>query len=135
MDLPMRPRIPLLFALSVMLAVAGDARAQLTQDNYRDAIIGMMSAGNQAQQIGNLREVSSLSIVNLRRIVVFRHPGDEPDRASLGLSAQKNAAGIGRLRAALASNPATRNALAARGVSLGRVVAARILAGNSLRVY
>jgi hypothetical protein len=132
----MKKRNGLIFALfAALLTAAGGVQAQLTQDDFRDATIGMMTAGSVAAKIRELHEVSSLGVVRLKRIVVFRHPGDEPDPAAIGISAQKNAAGIAQLRSALAANPATRAALANRGVPINLVVAARILGGNSLRVY
>jgi hypothetical protein len=113
-----------------MLATSlGDVGARLPRinDEVRVATIGIISAGSDAQRISRLGTVSGVGVVYLRRVA--------GNVASIGISAQKNAAGVKRLRSALANNPVTRAALAARNVPLHRVVAARIVAGNSIRVY
>jgi hypothetical protein len=51
------------------------------------------------------------------------------------ISAEKNAAGIKRLRKALRANRATRAALAERGVDIGRILAVHIFSDGSLRVF
>ena len=129
-------RTRLLLALfTLMFMSAGTAHAQLTQYNFDNAISGMMSASSRAAQVIKLRRVSSITVVRLKQIVVFRHPGEEPELPPLKISAQKNAAGIARLRNALRSNPATRDALTAKGISINRVVAAEILANDTLKVF
>jgi hypothetical protein len=126
----------IMVALAVCLVVlTSDAEAQLTQSNYDNAISAMMSAASRAARIGRVRNVPSVTVVRLSQIVVFRHPGDEPDLPSIQISAQKNAFGIRRLRNALAANPATRAALARKGVPLNRIVAADVFSNGALLVY
>jgi hypothetical protein len=132
----MRHLTRLLFALAVLLGVAsGDLRAQLTEDNFNRAISGMMSANSRAAKIGKIRHVPSITVIRLRQIVVFRHPGDEPNVPAIEISAQKNAGGIARLRAALRANPVTRAALADKGVPINRIVAVEVFSNGALTVY
>mgnify|MGYP002682496876 CR=1 FL=1 len=55
--------------------------------------------------------------------------------AKAKVSAGKNYIGIKRLRAALAANPATRRALADRGISIGRVVGVDVYSSGAIRLY
>ena len=77
----------------------------------------------------------SVGVVNLniRWVPTFR--SDDPDPAEYRISAGKNISGIKRLRAALAANPATRRALARRGIAIGRVVGVDVSSSGSLRLY
>jgi hypothetical protein len=132
----MQFRIKLLFALLVLFGVAsGDSRAQLTEDNFNRAISGMMSANSRAAKVRNIRQVPSVTVIRLRQIVVFRHLGEEPNVPAIAISAQKNAAGIARLRAALRANPTTRAALEVKGVPVNRIVAVEVFSNGALRVY
>ena len=58
-----------------------------------------------------------------------------PDVSEFKVSAGKNYIGIKRLRAALAANPATRRALADRGISIGRVVGVDVYSSGAIRLY
>jgi hypothetical protein len=127
-------RFALILSLGLLLGTE-EASAQLTQSNFDQAISGTISASSRAAEVSRLSHVSGISVVRLRQIVVFREPGDEPDRAAISISAQKNSAGIARLRSALRSNPATRAALSARGIPLGRIVAAEVVGGGYLKVF
>lgn len=60
---------------------------------------------------------------------------DEPNMPAIEISAQKNAVGIARLRAALRANPATRAALADNGVPVNRTVTVEAFSKGALRVY
>ena len=54
---------------------------------------------------------------------------------SIRPSRHRNAAGISKLRKALAANPVTRNALAKRGIPIGIVAGVRVSSNGSLRLY
>jgi hypothetical protein len=127
-------RILVALAVSLVILTSG-AESQLTQSNYDNAISAMMSAASRSARVGQMRNVPSVTVVRLKQIVVFRHPGDEPDLPSIQISAQKNAFGIRRLRNALAANPATRAALARKGVPLNRIVGADVFSNGALLVY
>lgn len=129
-------RTTLLFALLLLalLGVAsGDSHAQLTEDNFNSAISAMMSANTRAAKVGNVAQVPSVTVIRLRQIVVFSL--GEPSVPAIEISAQKNAAGIARLRAALRANPVTRAALADKGVPVDRIVAVDVFSNGALRVY
>jgi hypothetical protein len=81
--------------------------------------------------VGRFEGVVNLAI---RRVPRFRNDS-VPDVSEYRISAEKNAAGITRLRAALKANPVTRKALAARGISINRVVGVRISSNGSLLLY
>lgn len=122
-------------ALIALLLLGGVAQAQLTPDSFRDAHVGIMSAGSRAARIAGLRHVPSVTVIDLRFRLVPRMRDDAPEPAELEISAQKNATGVRRLRAALKANRVTRAALAARGVAISRIVAVDIFSNGSLRVY
>ena len=103
-------------------------------DSYK-AQAAIMSAGSRAAAISRLKAVPSVGVVNLniRWVPMFR--SDDPDPAEYRISAGKNFSGIKRLRAALAANPATRRALARRGIAIGRVVGVDVSSNGSIRLY
>jgi len=132
----MKHNAKLFLALPLALLLgAGSPHAQLSQYNFEQAISGMMSAGSRAAQVSHLRNLTGIVVIRLRWIVVFRTPGEEPNVAAISISAQKNAAGIARLRSALQVNPVTRAALADKGISISRVVAVKIVGGGYLKVF
>ena len=121
--------------LIALLLTAGMARAQLTPDNFRDAQVGIMSAGSRAARIAGLRHVPSVTVIDLRFRLVPRMRDDSPEPAELEISAQKNGAGVHRLRRALRANPVTRSALGERGVPIEHIVAVRIFSNGALLIY
>jgi hypothetical protein len=126
-------------AVALLLAVSplpGHAGGLMFAAEGSGAQAVIMSAGSRAAQIRTLRSVPSVGVVNLaiRRVPRFRNDS-VPDVSEYRISAEKNAAGITRLRAALKANPVTRKALAARGISINRVVGVRISSNGSLRLY
>ncbi|MGQ0483896.1 MAG: hypothetical protein ACT4SY_00875 [Hyphomicrobiales bacterium] len=121
--------------LTGLLLMGGMAQAQLTADNFRDAHVGIMSAGSRAANVAGLRHVPSVTVIDLQFRLVPRMRDDAPEPAELEISAQKNAVGVRRLRAALGANPAIRAALSDAGVPLGRIVAVRIFSNGALLVY
>jgi hypothetical protein len=122
-------------AAIVMFLTGSAAQAQLTHDSFRDAHVSIMSAGSRAANVARIRHVPSVTVVDLHWRLTPRMRGDAPEPAELEVSAQKNAAGVRRLQAALRRNPATRAALAERGISVGHVVGVRIFSSGALIVY
>ena len=125
-----------LFALAVLTLSLANLPAQAFGggDSYK-AQAAIMSAGSRAAAISRLKAVPSVGVVNLniRWVPMFR--SDAPDPAEYRISAGKNFSGIKRLRAALAANPATRRALASRGISISRVVGVDVYSNGSIRLY
>ncbi len=124
-----------LLAFAVLATAPVSAPAQFFPGSTYKAEAAILSAGSRAAAISRLKKVPSVGVVNLnvRYLPLFR--SEAPDVAEFRISAGKNFAGIKRLRAALAANPATRRALASRGIALGRVVGVDIYSSGSLRVY
>ncbi len=118
------------------LLVAGSAAsAQIADETVRQATVGMMSAGNNAYEVAGLRHVPRLTVINLRLIANYRVRTERERVSDFKIGAEKNAAGIARLRKALKANPATRAALAESGADIGRIVAVHIFSDGSLRVF
>ena len=124
-----------LFGLAVLAVPPSGAQAQVFPDSTYKADAAILSAGSRAAAISRLKKVPSVGIVNLNIRYVPLLRSDAPDVAGFRISAGKNFAGIKRLRAALAANPATRRALTSRGIAIGRVVGVDIYSNGSLRVY
>ena len=105
------------------------------EDDVTAAQSAIMSAGSRAAAVRRLRAVPSVGVVDLRFRAHPRFRSELPDAAEFRISAEKNWAGVRRLRAALAANPVTRAALAAHGVNLSRVVGVMISSNGSLRLF
>ena len=95
----------------------------------------MMRAGATAGRVARIKAVPSVGVVNLRRIAAPRFYSDWDTVDDYRLNIDRNYAGIKRLRGALKANPATRRALADRGIAISRVVAADVSSNGSLRLY
>ena len=125
----------ILFSLSVLaLSSASLSTRAFAGDTYK-ADAAILSAGSRAAAILRLKSVPSVGVVNLNIRYVPRFRDDAPDVASFKVSAGKNYSGIRRLRAALATNPATRRALSTHGISVNRVVGVDIYSNGSIRLY
>ena len=125
----------ILFSLSVLaLSSASLSTRAFAGDTYK-ADAAILSAGSRAAAISRLKSVPSVGVVNLNIRYMPRFRDDAPDVAAFKISAGKNFSGIRRLRAALATNPATRRALSVRGISVSRVVGVDIYSNGSIRVY
>jgi hypothetical protein len=109
------------------------ARSLLQSGVPVDALI--MRAGSTASKISIIEQVPSVGVVNLRSIARPRIYSDWDNIDDFRLNIDRNYSGIKRLRSALKSNPATRRALAARGLSISRIVAADVYSNGSIRVY
>ena len=125
----------ILFSLSVLaLSSASLSTRAFAGDTYK-ADAAILSAGSRAAAILRLKSVPSVGVVNLKIRYVPRFRDNAPDVAAFKISAGKNFSGIRRLRAALATNPATRRALSVRGISVSRVVGVDIYSNGSIRLY
>jgi hypothetical protein len=98
-----------------------------------DAVL--MRSGSTASKIAKIDVVASVGVVNLRLIARPRIYAEGDTIPDFRVSIEKNYSGIKRLRSALKANPATRRALAARGISISRVVAADVYSSGSIRAY
>jgi hypothetical protein len=114
-------------------AAPASARTALQSGVPVEAII--MRAGSTAGKISRIRSVPSVGVVNLHRVAAPRLLSDWDTVDDYRLNIERNYAGIKRLRSALKANPATRRALADRGIAISRVVAADVSSNGSLRLY
>jgi hypothetical protein len=132
----MRHVIVLLIAVAVWMAAAGvpDATAQVSGADIERASSAIMNAGNRASKVKAIKRVPSVGVVrlDLNPMTAF---SDLPDPAEYRIMVSRNAAGVAKLRQALRSNPATREALARRGIDPGQVAGAQISSNGSLRLY
>ena len=135
------PRIQTIISSAFLsLALLAVSPANLSAQVFGDgssskAAAAILSAGSRAAAISRLKSVRSVGVVNLSFRNVPRFRTDAPDVSELKVSAGKNISGIRRLRAALAANPATRRALASRGIAIGRVVGVDVYSSGSIRLY
>jgi len=131
----------LMMVLLVTIGLGGPpAVAQLTVDNFNRAVSGILAAGTRAKQVATLDQVTGISLIKTKwrigaHVGISRHGGDTPQPQEVEIAASKHMGGITRLRAALRRNPATRTALAERGIDINRVVAVDIFSNGWLRVY
>ena len=95
----------------------------------------IMSAGSRAARVRRLRDVPSVGVVNLGFGTVPRFSGSLPDPAEFRIAAEKNRTGVQRLRAALAANPVTHDAMQRHHVNINRVVGVMIASNGSLRFF
>jgi hypothetical protein len=132
----MKHVIVLLIAVAVWVAAAGvpDATAQVSGADIERASSAIMNAGNRASKVKAIKRVPSVGVVrlDLNPMMAF---SDLPDPAEYRIMVSRNAAGVAKLRQALRSNPATREALARRGIDPNQVAGAQISSNGSLRLY
>lgn len=121
------------FAIAPASTLPMTAHAQSADYAAGTSII--MAAGSRAAQVRALRAVPSVGVVDLNRLPLMAWDDSGPDLLEYRNSASRNAAGIRKLRAALAGNPVTRAALEDRGISIQHVVGVRISSNGSLRLY
>ena len=114
-------------------AAPASARTVLHSGAPVEAII--MRAGSTASRVSRIKSVPSVGVVNLHQIAAPRLYSDWDTVDDYRLNIERNYAGIKRLRSALKTNPATRRALASRGIAISRVVAADVSSNGSLRLY
>lgn len=106
-----------------------------TENDVSAAQSAIMSAGSRASIVRRLAEVPSVGVVDLRFRGRPRFRSNLPDVADFRISAEKNSAGIARLRRALTANPVTREAMARHGIRVSRVVGVMIGSNGALRFY
>lgn len=122
-------------SLALIAMSPANLSAQVFGDSSSKAEAAILSAGSRAAAISRLKSVRSVGVVNLSFRNVPRFRTNAPDVSEFKVSAGKNISGIKRLRAALAANPATRRALASRGIAIGRVVGVDVYSSGSIRLY
>jgi len=132
----MKHVIVLFIAVAVWVAAAGlpDATAQVSGADIERASSAIMNAGNRASKVKAIKRVPSVGVVRLDLNPMMSF-SDLPDPAEYRIMVSRNAAGVAKLRQALRSNPATREALAKRGIDPGQVAGAQISSNGSLRLY
>lgn len=133
--------------LAMMLAVAvlagglaatgGRGAAAASFIDLSTGVAVIMAAESRAPEVRRLRQVPSVGVVRLdtRPVRHLFHDDGLPDPREYRVAASRHAAGIRKLRTALAANPVTRRALERRGIPLDRVVGVRIASDGSLRLY
>lgn len=127
----------LMIATAVALSPVGviaPASAQVSQLDVHMSIAAIMDAGHRADRVKTIKKVPSVGVVRLDMGPIISN-SNIPDRAEYRIMVSRNAAGVNKLRRALAANPATRAALAKRGISPGQVAGAQISSNGSLRLY
>lgn len=122
-------------AATMISALPITSQAQVDSSNYSELASAILSAGSASAKIRNLKSVPSVGIVRVQFGFVPRLSDDGENTSTLLLSAERNSAGIAKLRAALNSNPVTRSALAEHGVNLRRVIGVNVSANGSLRLF
>jgi hypothetical protein len=122
-------------SLALLAASHANLSAQVFGDSSSKAEAAILSAGAKSAAISRLKSVRSVGVVNLSFRNVPRFRTNAPDVSEYKVSAGKNLGGIKRLRAALAANPATRRALASRGIAVGRVVGVDVYSSGAIRLY
>jgi len=127
----------LLIALAVAcppLAGAPRALAQVSGADIQMASSAIMNAGTRAAKVKAIKRVPSVGVVRLDANPMGFW-SDLPTPAEYRIMVSKSAAGVNKLRQALRANPATRAALAKRGIDPGQVAGAQISSNGSLRLY
>ena len=124
------------FLASAPLAAALPVSAQVSSQEATMVTTAIISAGERAAAIARIDHVPSVGAVRLHRhIMRLNEEDDGADFTNFAAEASRHQAGIARLRAALARNPATAEALARRHIDIGDVVGVQISSNGSLRLY
>jgi hypothetical protein len=114
--------------------MAPDALAQVRGADIQLANSAIMNAGSRAGKVKAIKRVPSVGVVRLDANPMSPW-SDLPSPAEFRIMASRNAAGVAKLQNALQANPATRAALAKRGISARQVAGAQISSNGSLRLY
>jgi hypothetical protein len=126
-----------LTAVAILAAVPAGvpgALAQVSGADIQMANSAIINAGSRAAKVKAIKKVPSVGVVRLD--VNSMSPfSNLPDPAEYRIMVSKNAAGVNKLRQALRANPATRAALARRGIDASQVGGAMISSNGSLRLY
>ena len=124
-----------ILAATILLAPPITSQAQVDSSNYSETASAILSAGSASAKIRSLKSVPSLGIVRVQFGFVPRLSNDGENTSTLLLSAERNSAGIAKLRSALAGNPVTRQTLQQHGVSINHVIGANVSTNGSLRLF
>ena len=124
-----------ILAATLLLALPVASQAQVDNSNSSETASAILSAGSTSAKIRSLKSVPSVGVVRVQFGFAPRLSNDGENVSTLLLSAERNSAGIAKLRAALAGNPVTRHALEQHGVFLNRVIGANISTNGSLRLF
>ena len=116
-------------------ALMPQAAAQVSGADVQMASSAIINAGNRAGRVKAIKKVPSVGVVRLDFAPMSSLWSDQPDPAEYRIMVRKNQAGVNKLRQALRANPATRAALAKRGIDPGQVAGAQISSNGSLRLY
>ena len=122
-------------AATMISALPITSQAQVDSSNYSESASAILSAGSASAKIRNLKSVPSVGIVRVQFGFVPRLSDDGENTSTLLLSAERNSAGIAKLRAALAGNPVTRHALEQHGVAVSHVIGANVGSNGALRLF
>ena len=124
-----------MLAATILLALPITSQAQVDSSNYSETASAILSAGSASAKIRSLKSVPSLGIIRVQFGFVPRLSNDGENTSTLLLSAERNSAGIAKLRSALADNPVTRQTLQQHGVSINHVIGANVSTNGSLRLF
>jgi hypothetical protein len=125
----------LLLAATLTLTLPITSQAQVDSSNYSETASAILSAGSTSAKIRSLKSVPSIGIVRVQFGFVPRLSNDGENTSTLLISAERNGAGIAKLRSALASNSVTRQALVQQGISISRIIGANVSSNGSLRLF
>ena len=130
------------YGLAALLLAAAPAAfslpalAQMSSQEATMATTAIISAGQRAAAVARIDHVPSVGAVRLKRqIMRLNEEDDGADFTNFASEASRHQAGIARLRAALARNPATAEALARHHIDIGDVVGVMVSSNGSLRLY
>ena len=116
------------------IAVTPPALAQVSGSDVQMATAAIVNAGTRANRVPGIKKVPRVGVVRLDVGPVISD-STVPSPAEYRIMANRNSAGVNKLRRALSANPATRAALAQRGISVSQVAGAQISTNGSLRLY
>jgi len=126
-----------LMAVAILAAAPAGVPGALAQVRGADiqmASSAIMNAGSRAAKVKAIKKVPGVGVVRLdfNSMSPF---SNLPTPADYRIMVSRNAAGVNKLRQALRANPATRAALAKRGIDASQVAGAQISSNGSLRLY
>lgn len=112
------------------------AAAQMSSQEATMATIAIISAEKRAAAVAHIKKVPAVGAIRLRHQAMrLNEEEDGADYTNFAAEASRHHAGIAKLRAALARNPATAKALARRNIDISDVVGVMVSSDGSLRLY
>jgi hypothetical protein len=130
----MSRRLATLALIALALGAAAPAFAQINASNDFEAYSAVMGAGKNAVLVRRLHQVPSVGVIAVRG-GSSPSAGSGDESGDIRMIAQQRSAAVHALRSALAANPVTRNALAANGVDIGKVIGVQVGGSGALRVF